>query len=90
MMYYLIIKITKGVTMKLTRKAYKFINDWFEITKYNKTIVLVQWYAKYYRFIVNVDEDVYYLEIPESEVIEFDFENEDNEYISVKDINYAD
>lgn len=30
------------------------------------------------------------MEIPESEVIEFDFENEDNEYISVKDINYAD
>lgn len=76
--------------MKLTRKAYKFLNDWFEIIKSNKNSVLVQCYFKYYRFIAIVDDNSYYIEIPESEVIEFDFENEDNECISVKDINYAD
>lgn len=76
--------------MKVSRKVYNFLNDWLEILKANNSKVLVQWYVKYYRFIVNVDEHTYYLEIPESEVIEFDFETEDNEYISIKDIDYAD
>lgn len=93
MMYYLIIKITKGVTMKLSRKAYKLINIWCELL--NTDNIEVREYNKiplgYYEFRAYSNHNqLFILEIPEDEIIEFNPETEEDEMFFLKELKYAD